>query len=157
MLRFDRNLSFDFDLSLDDARVGAPHPRRWSWGRWRFFLGRRRFVLGLISVACSGPTRRIGACRVAELIGLSDQAGELGQGIVVVLSRATLIAAVIEIASGKTSVLISISHRDDASLWEKRPPLNLQSETGHPGSPQVHLWAAFRLPHFVRSVDAQNG
>jgi hypothetical protein len=64
----------------------------------------------------------IGPPHGAERIGLTDQTRELGQRIALALSRRMLIAtAIIVVVAGKRPVLISISHRDDASPSGKPP------------------------------------
>ena len=55
-------------------------------------------------------------------VGLPDQAGEFGQGIIVRLPM--LIAAAMIIVSRERSVRISIGHRDDASPSGKVLPPN---------------------------------
>src|SRR4030081_2568530 len=99
--------------------VGALHPRRRTGrrhiggvidvsGRWRF---------GGILIAHSARLHlRIGPAHSAERIGLTDQPRKFGQGIALAPGGAMLVvAAIVIVIRGKRSVLISISHRDDAS------------------------------------------
>jgi hypothetical protein len=64
---------------------------------------------------------------MGERIGLTDQARKLGERIALGSSRRMLIvAAIIAIVRRIASVLVSISHRDDASPVGKaaKPPSN---------------------------------
>jgi hypothetical protein len=60
--------------------------------------------------------RQIGTPHVRERIGLADQPGEFSQWIALGPRCCTLVVtAIMGIAGGKVSVVVSISHRDDAS------------------------------------------
>ena len=91
----------------------ALHPRRRARGSIiRDFLGRIERVMHL----GTRLRRQIGAPHVRERIGLTDQAGEFSQGIALGPRRCmSVVTAVMGIAGGKMSVVVSISHRDDAS------------------------------------------
>jgi hypothetical protein len=66
--------------------------------------------------------RLIGPSDAAERIGLPDQPRQLSQRIALAPCRCVLVtAAIIAVISGKRSVLISISHCDDASPRESPP------------------------------------
>src|ERR1700726_934472 len=97
--------------------VGALYPGRPRAAK-RIIQSFGRLVL--IARRC-GARRylRIAAARVAEWIGLTDQARELRQRVALAASRRLRIAAANLI--GKRSILISFSHRDDASPTGKPP------------------------------------
>src|SRR6516162_2747865 len=98
--------------------------------------------------------RRIGTALISERVGLADQPGQLSQWVTLGPSR--LIAAAIVIVGGERSVLISMSHRDGASLWEGCPA-KLQANWP-PDSPKVqrNRRPVPTLPHLLGSMDAQN-
>ena len=98
----------------------ALHPWRWACRRAivRIGFGRR---LVLIVHAGARWDLRIGAAHADERIGLTDQPREFGQGIAVALCRRMRVTAIVIIVRGKGSVLISISHRNDASPSGKPP------------------------------------
>src|ERR1700686_1503928 len=74
----------------------------------------------------------IGPTHAAKRIGLTDQARELSQRIALALGwRALVTAAVMVVIRGKRAVLISISHRDDASPSGK-PSTHPFKRTGPP-------------------------
>jgi hypothetical protein len=86
------------------------------------------------------------AAYVGKRIGLSDQAGQFGEWIAFGSSRRMLIVtAIVSVVRGIGSVLVSLSHRDDASpfgkaaksfLQTKQPlPDTLTYPQGCPGSP----------------------
>jgi len=78
----------------------------------------------VILIALGGRCRRLRSrpSLRCEWIGLSDQAGELGQGIA--FRPAMRVATATIVIGRKRSVLISFGHRDDASLRESRAPLD---------------------------------
>jgi hypothetical protein len=91
--------------------------------RHRIIFNRRRFIL-IVYVLIAHPAtwlyRLIGAAHAGERIGLPDQARKLRQRVTLGLcGRMQIIAAIV--VRGKKSVLISISHRDDASPSGKLP------------------------------------
>src|SRR6516165_629313 len=98
--------------------------------------------------------RRIGTALISERVGLADQPGQLSQWVALAPSR--LIAAAIVIVGGERSVLISVSHRDGASLWEGCP-VKLQANWP-PDSPKFNATGGQfpTLPHLLGSMDAQN-
>ena len=96
---------------------GAQPPWRRPSGRARFFL--REGVLR----ADIGPRlqRNGGLGRGAERIGLPDQLRQFRQRIA--LAAHIRICTAIMVGVGrKRSVLITISHREDASPWGQRQP-----------------------------------
>src|SRR5579872_3768155 len=100
----------------------ALHPGWWSRRRL-FFRLRRKLIIVLVCGAASWPRVRlqlqIGSLHTAgaERIGLTDQTSEFGKRIALdLLGSMRSVVPVIVVSTRKTSVLISISHRDDASL-----------------------------------------
>ena len=113
-------------ILLWDFLPGALHPRRWTRGR---LVIRRRRLLVLSARAGARLDLLIGPTH-AERVGLTDQPRQFGQRIALGLGRcALLIVAIMVIIGGKRSVLISISHRDDASPSGK-PPTHPFKRTG---------------------------
>src|SRR5258708_33614516 len=110
---------------------GALHPRRRS-GRTVIVRSRR---LVLIARAGAGLDLLIGPTHAAERIGLTYQARELGQRVALTLGRRALTASITVIVRGKRSVLISISHRDDASPSGKPPNPSLSTNRPPPDAP----------------------
>src|SRR6202158_2158964 len=99
----------------------AMHPRRRDGGRG--IICRQGPVL--IARTRARLYRLIGPSH-AERIGLTDQPRQFSQRIALAPCRHVLVtAAIIVVISGERSVLISISHRDDASPSGKpaNPPL----------------------------------
>jgi hypothetical protein len=78
---------------------------------------------------CAGPPLR------CERISLSDQAGELGQGII--FRPPMLIATATIVIGRKRSVLISFGHRDDASLGKAARPSTKARLSTHKAVNQV--------------------
>src|SRR6478609_12078412 len=104
---------------------GALQPGRWPCRPAVF----GRFLI-VIALAGAGRDPRIALTHGAERIGLPDQPCELGQRVAFGPGRRTLIhPAVIAIVRGKRSVLVSFSHRDDASA-SGNPPTRFYRRTG---------------------------
>ncbi len=105
--------------------------------------------------------RLIGAAHGGERIALPDQARKLRQRVALALcGLMQIIAAVIVVVRGKRFVLISISHRDDASPLGKLPtrPYKRASPRQLPSQIPIHVSGLSpNLPHLVRSVNAENG
>jgi hypothetical protein len=80
----------------------------------------------------------------AKGIGLPDQSREFGQRIV--FSQSALITAATEVIGGVWSVLISIGHRDDASLRESRLP----SAQQRPPPTRLSTKSVLKLSGFCR-------
>jgi hypothetical protein len=98
---------------------GALHPLRRPRGEG-LICGRRALVL--IALAATRRYLLIGPAHAGERIGLTDQPREFSQRIAFSPSRRGLVAATIMIvARRKRSILISISHRDDACPSGKPP------------------------------------
>src|SRR5277367_1236241 len=102
-LRLVVNRLFDF------LAVGALHP----WRRARRWAVIRRCRRPMLLGSASRLDLRVGAARGAKRVGLADQPRELRQGI----------AFIPVVIAGKRPVLISISHRDDASPSGNANPL----------------------------------
>ena len=107
---------------------GALHPgRRAGGGRNRAVIGpiiglRQLILIAPIALNVARLQRQIGPSHRPQRIGLSDQTRKLRQGIAVPPGRRVLLtAAIVVVFSGKRSILISISHRDDASPSGKPP------------------------------------
>jgi len=100
--------------------VGALHPGRWARGRG---VIRLRRLLVLIARARARLDLVIGPPHAAaERIGLADQPRKLSQRVALLPCRCVRVtAAMIIVIGGKRSVLISISHCDDASPSGKLP------------------------------------
>ena len=117
----------------------------------------------MIVLIASRLQREIGSPHATERIGLTDQAREFRQWIAFAPGRCMLTTAMIVVISGKRSVLISISHRDDASPSGKPPtPNRSYKRTGScrmpPRVPNTRVNdARFCLTHFDRGIDAENG
>jgi hypothetical protein len=78
--------------------------------------------LVLIALTATRRDLLIGPAHAGERIGLTDQPREFGQRIAFSPSRRKLVTATIMIvARWKRSILISISHRDDACPSGKPP------------------------------------
>src|SRR5260221_12759553 len=115
-------------ILLRDFLPGALHPRRRTrGGRLRI---RRRPLLVWSAGAGGRVDLLIGPTHAAQRIVLTDQPRQFGQRIALVLGGRVLgLVAVMVIIGGETSVLISISHRDDASPSGK-PPTHPFKRTG---------------------------
>ena len=96
---------------------GALPPWRRPSGRARFFLSE-----GVLR-ADIGPRlqRKGGLGRGAERIGLPDQLRQFRQRIALAAHMRIRIAIMVGVGR-KRSVLIMISHREDASPWGQRQP-----------------------------------
>ena len=143
-------LGFKFWLGLRrDRAARALHPGRRA-GRRAVILFRRRLVLGLRI----GPRlqRMRGLGGGAEWIGLADQPCQFGQWIALSPVRAVTIIAVV-VLGGKRSVLISISHRDDASPSGQRQTVMTQRIGPCHIPPQIPIVRAF-APAYRISVGA---
>ncbi len=138
--------------------AGALHPRRRA--RSDAVIVDREFVLiGLGGARLHGL---IGPAHAGERIGLTDQPRELSQRIALDPRRRMLFtAAIVVIVRGKRSILISISHGDDASPSGKLPTPPLQANQPLPDAltdPHVRAFApstASRPEHGRRERRAQ--
>src|SRR5450631_2051666 len=107
----------------------ALHPGRRTGGnavliRHRILFRYRGFILIVHVLIVSAATwlyRLVGAAHAGERIGLPDQARKLRQRVALTLCGRTQITAAMIVIRGKKSVLISISHRDDAPPSGKLP------------------------------------
>jgi hypothetical protein len=98
---------------------GALHPLRRPCGNG-LICGHR--ALALIALAATRRYLLIGPTHAGKWISLTDQPREFSQRIAFSPSRRKLVAATIMIvARWKGSILISISHRDDACPSGKPP------------------------------------
>ena len=91
------------------------------------------FIGRIVGIGLSRPLRlkrQIGSPHRAEGIGLTDQARKLRERIAFGLGGRARAAAAIAVSGRKRSILITISHRDDASPSGK-PPTRL-SYTNQP-------------------------
>ena len=101
--------------------------------------------------------RRLGGG--AERIGLSDQPRQFRQRIALgPIGGMRIAAAAIVVMGGIRSVLVSISHRDDASPSTGAKSYDKRMVTRHMPR-HIPMCAAFTpsLPHLGWSVDAENG
>jgi hypothetical protein len=96
---------------------GALHPLRLPRGGG--LIGGHR---ALIALAATRRYLLIGPAHAGERIGLTDQPRQFSQRIALSPSRRMLvIATILIVARWKRSILISISHRDDACPSGKPP------------------------------------
>ena len=136
-------------ILLWDSLSGTLHPRRWTRGR---LVIRRRRLLVLSARAGARLDLLIGPTHT-ERVGLTDQPRQFGQRIALGLGRcALLIVAIMVIIGGKRSVLISISHRDDASPSGK-PPTRPYKRTSRCqlAAPQIPMRAQKPLTYRISS------
>jgi hypothetical protein len=143
---------------MRDFRLGgALHPLRRPRGAG--LIGGHR-ALVLIALAATRRYLLIGPAHAGERIGLTDQPRQFSQRIALSPSRRMLVTATIVIvARWKRSILISISHRDDACPSGKPPTHFLKTNWPLPDAltgPHVN-GVRHVLSHFGRSVDAENG
>jgi hypothetical protein len=117
----------------------------------RCLLALRRLRLGL----------RIGAAH-RKRIGLTDQTRQFSKGIAIRRVAMLICAATIVIMGGKTSVLISISHRlrcipsqEGAKSYDKRMVTRQMPRTSPCARRSTP--SKLQLPHLGRGVDAKYG
>ena len=110
----------------------------------------RRYVV-FVARARAWQDLLIGATHGAGRIGLTNQAREFGQRVAFA-SRVARILAAITLVRGKTSFLIPISHRVDASPSGYSPTHPTDEPACRCRSP-----TARELPHLVWSANAENG
>jgi hypothetical protein len=116
---FQRRLLKRRPLLWDFVPGGALHPgRRTGDGA----IIRLRGALILVARVGARRDLLIGPAHGAKWISLTDQPSEFRQRIAFTPGRRVVLAAIIVVNGGKRSVLISISHRDDASLRESCQP-----------------------------------
>ena len=139
--------------------VGALHPGRRARGRAVILIYPVPEAVALRARA-GARDLPIAPAHRAERIGLTDQPREFGKRIAFVPSRGGLITAVIvTVIARKASILVSISHRDDAFPSGRPETRSLLTNQPLPNALTVHLCEqrSPNLPHLVRSMHAENG
>ena len=135
----------------------ALHPRRRARGRG---IIRGRGGPMLITLGGTRLYLMVGPAHAGDWIVLTDQPREFSQRIAFGPCRRVLaIATIMVVVRWKRSILISISHSDDAALRESRQPTptNELAPARCPHRSPCERPSPLALSHLGRSVDAKNG